>query len=260
MSSSPPIPELVAHRGWARRFPENTLGALRGAVEAGARWLETDVQLSSDGVPVLFHDRTLTRLCGVDGAVHERTAEGLAALTAGEPDRLGEGSAREPLATLVDLVRLLQDAPHVHAFVEVKRVALTAFGHTAVWDRVRAVLDPVLERCVMISFSIDFMAHVRRASDVPIGPVIERWSDLERPEVRGLGAEFVFCDKLELPPAPPAPGAHGAPGPLDAHGARLAVYEVDDPAEALGLAARGVELVETFAIGEMLGALRGGAR
>jgi glycerophosphoryl diester phosphodiesterase len=181
LPSSSPTPELVAHRGWARRFPENTLGALRGAVEVGALWLETDVQLSSDGVPVLFHDRTLTRLCGVEGAVHERTAEALAALTVGEPDRLGAHHAREPLATLVDLVRLLQEAPHVHAFVEVKRVALSAFGHAAVWDRVCAVLDPVLERCVTISFSIDFMAHVRRASDVPIGPVLERWSDLERP-------------------------------------------------------------------------------
>jgi glycerophosphoryl diester phosphodiesterase len=246
----PPRPELVAHRGWARRFPENTRAALRGAVEAGARWLETDVQLSSDGVPVLFHDRTLARLCGVAGALHERSAVELAALCASEPERFGTRFADEPLATLVDLVRLLQEAPDVRAFVEVKRVALEAFGCETLWERTRAVLAPVLERCVVISFSIDFMAWVRRASDVPIAPVIERWSDLERPEVRALGAELVFCDKGELPPE----------GPLDAHGARLAVYEVDDPREALALAARGVALVETFAIGEMLAALGGRAR
>jgi len=50
---------LVAHRGWQRRYPENTLPAIKGALDAGARYIEVDVQLSADGVPVLFHDRTL---------------------------------------------------------------------------------------------------------------------------------------------------------------------------------------------------------
>ncbi|MEK7733824.1 MAG: glycerophosphodiester phosphodiesterase family protein [Pseudomonadota bacterium] len=64
-------PELVAHRGYTLLYPENTLSAVRGAIEAGGRYVEVDIQLSRDEVPVLFHDHTLKRLCGVDGAVHE---------------------------------------------------------------------------------------------------------------------------------------------------------------------------------------------
>ena len=56
------IPTLVAHRGHAAGCPENTLPALEEALAAGAAWVELDVQLSSDLVPHLFHDRTLERI------------------------------------------------------------------------------------------------------------------------------------------------------------------------------------------------------
>lgn len=58
----PPKPSLVAHRGCARMFPENTLGAFReasGFPQIVA--LETDVQISYDGVPFLLHDPHLVR-------------------------------------------------------------------------------------------------------------------------------------------------------------------------------------------------------
>jgi glycerophosphoryl diester phosphodiesterase len=58
------IPTLVAHRGYAAHWPENTLPALDAAVAAGARWVEVDVQLCADGVPVLLHDADLERVTG----------------------------------------------------------------------------------------------------------------------------------------------------------------------------------------------------
>ena len=62
-----PTPELIAHRGWAYRYPENTLPAIAGALGAGARYVEFDVQITADGVPVLFHDSTLDRTAGRPG-------------------------------------------------------------------------------------------------------------------------------------------------------------------------------------------------
>src|SRR5207244_2240185 len=58
-----PLPDLVAHRGYALRYPENTLVALDAAIRAGAKYVELDVQLSKDGFPVLMHDKTLARMC-----------------------------------------------------------------------------------------------------------------------------------------------------------------------------------------------------
>ncbi len=62
-----------AHRGLFDNqsdAPENSLPAFRKAVEAGYG-IELDVQLSKDGVPVVFHDASLKRMCGVDGNVWE---------------------------------------------------------------------------------------------------------------------------------------------------------------------------------------------
>ncbi len=48
-------PQAIAHRGYKAAFPENTMGAFRGAAEVGAHAIETDIHLSKDGVVVLSH-------------------------------------------------------------------------------------------------------------------------------------------------------------------------------------------------------------
>lgn len=49
-------PVVVGHRGAAGHFPDNTLEGFEGAADLGADWVELDVRLSADGVPVLSHD------------------------------------------------------------------------------------------------------------------------------------------------------------------------------------------------------------
>jgi glycerophosphoryl diester phosphodiesterase len=52
---SPP-PTFISHRGYSRRYPENTVGSIREAVAHGAQWIEIDVRWTRDGEPVLHHD------------------------------------------------------------------------------------------------------------------------------------------------------------------------------------------------------------
>lgn len=64
-----------AHRGLhdnASQAPENSMAAFRKAVEAGYG-IEMDVQMSKDGIPVVFHDFTLKRICGREGKVCDYT-------------------------------------------------------------------------------------------------------------------------------------------------------------------------------------------
>ncbi|MDG5495890.1 glycerophosphodiester phosphodiesterase [Niveispirillum sp. BGYR6] len=55
------IPRLIGHRGAARHAPENTLSGMRTAALQGALWVELDVKLTADDVPVLLHDDDLNR-------------------------------------------------------------------------------------------------------------------------------------------------------------------------------------------------------
>jgi glycerophosphoryl diester phosphodiesterase len=52
---------VLAHRGYHAHEPENTLAAFASAVELGVHGIETDVRLSSDGLPVIIHDRVTPR-------------------------------------------------------------------------------------------------------------------------------------------------------------------------------------------------------
>ncbi len=59
--------KIIAHRGFSGKYPENTLLAFEKAVEASSDAIELDVQLTKDGILVLFHDDTFTRLIQTEG-------------------------------------------------------------------------------------------------------------------------------------------------------------------------------------------------
>jgi glycerophosphoryl diester phosphodiesterase len=230
------LPELIAHRGYAARHPENTRAALRAALVAGARFVEVDVQLSAERTPFLFHDRTLERLCGVEGALSELASDAVRALTV----------AGEPVPGLAQAVELFDEHPEAHAFIELKRAAIECFGAEAVLESVLPALAPIEARCTLISFDVGVLRLARERTSLPLGPVLETWSQRETPEVTALEPDVVFCNVFKLP----------AEGELDVPGGRLAIYEIDQPQIALDLHARGAALIETFDIGAMLDVLR----
>ncbi len=112
MTTSPwPYPRWLAHRGAGQLAPENTLAAFRLGASHGYRMFECDVKLSSDGVPFLLHDDTLTRTTNAldklgtgDGAVAGDHAWGsLAQLDAGSWH--SRTFAAEPLPTFEAIAR-----------------------------------------------------------------------------------------------------------------------------------------------------------
>jgi glycerophosphoryl diester phosphodiesterase len=239
-----PAPNLVAHRGYALRYPENTRAAVAAAIEAGARYFEVDVQLTADGVPVLFHDRTLKRVCGVSGEIGSLPFSYLATLKAAERNRFGDQFAQEPIATLAAICQVLKDYPGVTGFIEVKKESIERFGVENVLDRVWEVLEPVKDQCVLISFSWDLLQLAHERGRHPMAIVIERWKELEK--ARHLHPEYIFCDVDRLP----------RKGGLHLDWTRLVVYEVADPARAMALFHRGVGFIETFAFHELQSALQ----
>ena len=85
MTNKPDVSALMgvhyAHRGLHDNksdAPENSMAAIRKAVESGYG-IEFDVQLTRDRIPVVFHDESLKRVCGVEGNVRDYTYEELQA-------------------------------------------------------------------------------------------------------------------------------------------------------------------------------------
>lgn len=101
----PGLAPVIGHRGAAGRAPENTLAGFRRTRELGATWVEFDVMLSRDEVPVLIHDETLERTTNGRGRVNQLTAAELQSLDAG--CRFGPEFAGEPIPTLEAAVALL---------------------------------------------------------------------------------------------------------------------------------------------------------
>lgn len=77
------LPRMMGHRGAAALAPENTLAGFAAAKEHGCTWVEFDVMLSGDGVPVLHHDEELGRTARGRGRVSETLLAELQALDAG---------------------------------------------------------------------------------------------------------------------------------------------------------------------------------
>lgn len=102
MTNAAWIKELpVAHRGYHdmnKQVWENTLSAFSRAVEAGFA-IECDLHYASDGVPVIFHDENLERLCSLKGDVRERTSKELGLIAVG-----GTQDKIPTLKQLLDLV------------------------------------------------------------------------------------------------------------------------------------------------------------
>ncbi len=66
-----PVPLAISHRGFCPDGGENTLPAFRAALGLGYRYLETDINTTSDGVTLVFHDPTLDRITDRGGTVAE---------------------------------------------------------------------------------------------------------------------------------------------------------------------------------------------
>jgi glycerophosphoryl diester phosphodiesterase len=238
------IPELVAHRGYPLHYPENTLIGIEAALRTGARFIEVDVQLTADKVPVLFHDRNLDRLCRAPGMIHEFTREQLRAFSVLEFDRFGYKYAQNPITTLAELGRLLAQHPDVTAFVEIKRIAVEHFGVATVLERILHALAPVVPQCVLISYNMPVLLAARQQGYERVGAILEKWHHHRNGDVQAIHPDYLFCDAADLPRF----------GDLGDLGTQVVVYEITDPDIALKLARRGVGYIETFAIGEMLSA------
>ena len=77
------LPQIIGHRGAAGYAPENTLESIHTAADMGVEWVELDVKLTKDDIPVVFHDDTLDRTTNGSGPLANVTYNELQTLECG---------------------------------------------------------------------------------------------------------------------------------------------------------------------------------
>ena len=122
---SPPKPLIVAHRAGTADYPENTIAGIRGSLHDGADGLWLTVQLSQDGVPVLYRPIDLAANTDGTGTVAEWTAAELTQLNAGwnfSPRGSSEKPYRAKAAPLPTLRQALAEVPEgMPLFLDLKQ-------------------------------------------------------------------------------------------------------------------------------------------
>lgn len=244
MQSNPLCHQLVAHRGDQQHYPENSLSALQAAVADGRRFLEFDVQLSADLVPMVHHDLSLQRTCGVDGSIVDKTSHQLALLAASEPSRLGQRFCHEPIPTLQATIEwyqfILPRAPDLQLFIELKEESIQHFGHQQVLDAVQPILSAVSLSVIIISFDTRLLAQLRNC-EPRTGLILRQWpasaSTLEivQPDFLILNQRHIAAnERLDNQPLP------------------VMLYEIENRQQADHWLERGASLLESFDCNRLL--------
>jgi len=213
-------PQVVGHRGWPTRFPDNTLAGFLAAATVAAM-VELDVRRCADGKLVLSHDPELGGL-----VVAEHPWEVLAELDVGgghHPALLDEVLASLP-DTPVQME--IKNLPHQPGFEPDHRVALEAAARARPGD-------------IVTSFNPETLVAVRRDfPDVDTGLAVEEWV--------GLDAALDAC--AEVGHRALVPAASLVTEPLDPSrvgGVEIYPYTVNDPERATELVAWGVSGIIT---------------
>ena len=239
-------PIFIAHRGYAAAYPENTLIALDAARQAGTRFVEVDIQLSADHVPVLFHDRDLQRLCQQPGAIHDYTFAQLEEFNVTDAEKFSDQYATNKITSLQIFIDYLKEHPELNAFIELKRSMIEVFGEELVLKILLSLFDGMKEQISFISYNQTILKTIHTSTEYKTGIVVDEWSEYKKDA--DWHSEWLFCSASGLP-------ENNAELKIKS---QIAIFEVGNIGLAKHLLARGIRHLETFRIKEMLDAFSTG--
>ncbi len=224
-----PTPLAMAHRGGAIEHLENTRPAFEACVALGYRYLETDVRVTADGVPVVFHDATLDRVTDRSGRIDQLPWSEVATA------RIG---GREPILRLDEL---LGAWPDVRFNLDIKAAGVLA-------PLVRTVRRlRVADRICLGSFSDARLAAARRlfgptvcTSLGPRGVAALRLSSYS-PRAAGLVRIQAGCAQVPLQLGGRALVDERFIAAAHARGLQVHVWTVDTPEDSTAMLALGVD-------------------
>ncbi|MEM1178128.1 MAG: glycerophosphodiester phosphodiesterase family protein [Acidobacteriota bacterium] len=152
-------PKVIAHRGFSGQAPENTLVAIRQAIEIGADMVEIDVTLTRDGHVIVLHDETLERTTDGGGAALETQLADIQKLDAGS--WFDARYAGEKVPTLQEVLDLVTD--RILLNIEIKHEAVTDAVEGGIAQKVHRLVAESgrAEQVIVSSFDPRPLARLR---------------------------------------------------------------------------------------------------
>lgn len=165
---------VIAHRGASAYAPENTMAAFCKAAQLGVTWVEFDVMLTGDDVPIVFHDETLERITGLHGNPEELSYAYLQTLDAGQ--WFNPIFAGERIPTLAQVLDFLT-SQGMHANIEIKS---SPANEIKTIDKILETITTSLaadpRQFLFSSFSVNALTTLRAlSSDFAIGLLLHEW-------------------------------------------------------------------------------------
>ena len=159
-------PLIIGHRGASAAAPENTLVAFETAMAVGADGIEFDVQLASDGVPVVIHDASLKRTGLRAGRVMDLTSHELEKIDVGTwfnlryPARATQAFRDAKLPTLASVLEYFKYREGL-LYIEMKCSSLDS--RALAGEVVRLIHEnQLVQRAVVESFALDAIVEIKR--------------------------------------------------------------------------------------------------
>jgi len=226
---------LIAHRGDAASCPENTLPAFQSALDLGLRFVEVDVQISANGVPVAVRDSSV-RVQDTTVPVAELTAAELGQVDASQPHRFGDRFRGTGIARLVDVLSRVTKRAETTVFVTLGRASVVHFGYEQAVAQVAEAIKPFRSRSIFVCEDVPAIHRARQLSGLQIGWVLPAYDAHTRIKCEALQPDYVFCERSLLPA-----GTALWRGPW-----RWVVRDVTTLEHALALAALGADFAATL--------------
>lgn len=224
------------------QYPENTWISLEAALQAGACWLEFDVQMCADGQFILLHDADFSRTGGDPRSVFDSDSQTLQRISVHEPARLGERFFPVAAPGLDAVLQQLTAFPNARAMVEIKNESLQHRGLETVMDALLKCLSPFQRQCILIAYSDAALDYAQQQGGIDTGWVLGSYDQQHLERAKQLGPQFLICNERKIPA-----------GETPWHGNwQWMLYDINDPKSALQWSARGVALIETSDIKTML--------
>ena len=150
---------VLGHRGVCARYPENTLVSFQAALDLGCDLIEFDINITSDGIPVVIHDKTIDRTCiGHTGAVRSYPLEELKSFDFCTP-KFTECFSNTKIPTLREVLELGAQNPNLCYNIEIKDYTVECV------DKTIALVQEfgIWEQTVIACFHTETMLYIQQA-------------------------------------------------------------------------------------------------